>query len=243
MFLDKIIEKKQEKIFKNLSLLVHGGANFKPYQKKIFCTLKKSIPTIETYPASEGFIAFQDQVDKQGLLLQINSGIFYEFITPKDLKNKNNNRITLSEVQLGINYAIILNSNAGLWGYLLGDTIKFICLAPYRIIVTGRTKHFISAFGEHVIVEEVEKSMTYALEKYPEVSLIEFTVAPYISKDQQKLSYHEWFISFEKQPKDIQKFVNTLSLHLQYLNTYYNCLLYTSPSPRDLSTSRMPSSA
>ncbi len=225
MFFDKIHSKNNTKMFDHLALLLHGGTNFKPYEKNLLLSLKKKVPTIETYPASEGFIAFQDQPHQEGLLLQINSGIFYEFITPENLMKKNNCRITIKEVKLGINYAIILNSNAGLWGYILGDTVKFVSKNPYRIVVTGRTKHFLSAFGEHVIVEEVEKAITYALKKHPEVVVIDFTVAPYISKFQQKESYHEWLIAFEQKPNNINDFAQTLSLCLQKLNSYYHDLI------------------
>jgi hypothetical protein len=179
--------------------------------------------TIELFPASEGFFAFQDSQKTEGLLLNTNSGIFFEFVPAGEIHNENPTRLSLHEVKLGENYALIINSNAGLWGYNLGDTVKFVSLNPYRIVVTGRTKHFISAFGEHVIGEEVEYSMLKAAET-ENVRVTEFTVAPFVSEGEGK-SYHEWFVEFENKPGDLQAFAKKLEENLRSKNVYYDDLI------------------
>lgn len=171
------------------------------------------------YPASEGFIAYQDSQKENGMLLQLNSGIFYEFIPADEFFNEERTRISLQDVQLGINYVIILNTTAGLWGYNIGDTIEFTSLEPYRIKVTGRIKHFISAFGEHVIGKEVEKALNDAIVG-TEVSVSEFTVAPQVNPD-EGLPYHEWFIEFEQEPDDFEAFTQKIDASMQQQNIYY----------------------
>lgn len=227
MYFDKLENKSQKKIieiFKNFSLFVHGGVNFEPYKAKLFESIGKPVDNIETYPASEGFIAYQDsQVDNQ-LLLLLNSGIFFEFIPVEEYHNENPKRLCIEEVELGKNYAVIINSNAGLWGYSIGDTVKFTSLSPFKIRVTGRIKHFISAFGEHVIGQEVEKAIHYALERHPETEIREFTVAPSINPEKGK-SYHEWLISFSKLPKDKEAFGQDLNQRMTELNIYYKDLI------------------
>lgn len=227
MYFDRIIEKSGKQIkdvFPDFSLFVYGGVNFKPYQQKLFESIGKKIDSIETYPASEGFIAYQNNQDDEGLLLLLNHGIFYEFIPVDEYYNENPTRLTIENVQLGINYAVILNTNAGLWGYSIGDTIKFTSLQPCKIIVTGRIKHFISAFGEHVIGEEVEKAMQYAVNQQPNTEVVEFTVAPSINPEKGQ-SNHEWFVEFAKQPEDLVKFTKDLDNKLVELNGYYDDLI------------------
>ncbi|OUT97583.1 MAG: hypothetical protein CBB92_08330 [Flammeovirgaceae bacterium TMED32] len=227
MYFDKLVSRKGKSIkdvFPNFSLFVYGGVSFDPYQKKLYETLGKTIDSIETYPASEGFIAYQDSQASKGLLLLSNSGIFFEFIAASDFFNESRKRLTLEEVQIGVNYAVILNSNAGLWGYELGDTVKFLSTYPHRIIVTGRIKHFISAFGEHVIGEEVEKAMTLTCQKFPETELIEYTVAPQVTPT-SGLPHHEWYIAFAQRPHDISAFKKELNLNMQQLNSYYDDLV------------------
>lgn len=227
MYFDKIQQKTGKtiiEVFPNFSLFVYGGVNFDPYRKKLFESIGKEVPSIETYPASEGFIAFQDQPDSQGLLLLLNSGIFYEFIPTDSYFSDNPTRLTIDQVEIGVNYAVIINSNAGLWGYSLGDTIKFISVNPFRVIVTGRIKHFISAFGEHVIGEEVEKAMNQTLSKFPEVSIVEFTVAPQVTPE-SGLPLHQWFVEFSSQPNSLSDFEKELNLQLQNLNSYYDDLI------------------
>ena len=179
MYLDRIVERTGKPViasFPNLQVLVQGGVNFEPYQSKLFDTIGKSIDTIELFPASEGFFAFQDTRDQQGLLLNTNSGIYFEFIPLVNIHEANPVRLNLSQVELGVQYALVINSNAGLWGYNIGDTVKFVSIDPYRIIVTGRVKHFISAFGEHVISEVVEYSLMTAAKEI-NLDISEFTVA------------------------------------------------------------------
>ncbi|HSZ24740.1 MAG TPA: GH3 auxin-responsive promoter family protein [Cytophagaceae bacterium] len=227
MYFDKIVArtgKKIKDVFPDFSLFVYGGVNFEPYKAKLFDTIGKKIDSVETYPASEGFIAFQDMQEEEGLLLLLNSGIFYEFIPTEEYFNEYPTRLSISEVELGVNYALVMNTNAGLWGYSIGDTIKFVSKNPYRIVVTGRIKHFISAFGEHVIGEEVEKAMKNALEKHTEAEIVEFTVAPQVTPP-QGLPYHEWLVEFSNPPKDIVRFTTDLDEALVKLNAYYSDLI------------------
>src|SRR5688500_4275363 len=205
-------------------MFVYGGVNFEPYRAKLFDTIGKKVDSIETYPASEGFIAYQDSQREEGLLLLLNSGIFFEFIPAEEFFNEHPSRLSINEVQLGKNYALIINSNAGLWGYSIGDTIKFVSKHPYRIVVTGRIKHFISAFGEHVIGEEVEQAMKRAMKKFNEVELTEFTVAPRVTVS-EGLPHHEWLIEFARPPHNLESFALELDNQLRTLNVYYDDLV------------------
>ena len=226
MYFDRLTEKTSKKvkdIFPNLSVLVHGGVNFEPYKNKLLNSIGCSISTVETFPASEGFFAFQDSQHAEGLLLNTRSGIFFEFVPANEIFDKHPTRLSLKDVKIGENYALIINSNAGLWGYNIGDTVKFISTNPYRIVVTGRTKHFISAFGEHVISEEVEHSLMKAAAEEG-VNIVEFTVAPMVQQGKGK-SYHEWFIEFEQAPKNIHEFATKVDLCLQQKNIYYKDLI------------------
>jgi len=227
MYFDKLVEKSGKKIidlFPNFGMFVYGGVNFEPYKAKLFETIGAEIPSIETYPASEGFIAYQDSQHEEGLLLLTHSGIFYEFIPAEEYFNENPTRLSIDDVEVGVNYALIINSNAGLWGYSIGDTIKFVSKHPHRLVVTGRIKHFISAFGEHVIGEEVEKAMKNTCKNHPEVELIEFTVAPQVTPD-VGLPRHEWYIAFANPPKDPDRFADELDKELRELNSYYDDLI------------------
>ncbi|MDR6825524.1 hypothetical protein J2Y59_004391 [Arcicella sp. BE139] len=228
MYFDRIqarTGKKIKDVFPEFSLFVYGGVNFEPYRAKLYDSIGKKIDSIETYPASEGFIAYQDSQSAEGLLLLLNSGVFYEFIPVEDYFKPNPRRLHIGEVQLGVNYAVVMNTNAGLWGYSIGDTVKFVSLNPYRIIVSGRIKHFISAFGEHVIGEEVEKAMQYAMQRHPEVELVEFTVAPQVTPPEGGLPYHEWLVEFAKAPQDIKAFSQAINQKLAELNVYYDDLM------------------
>lgn len=212
--------KKIKDIFPNFKLFVHGGVNYEPYRARMEESIGFKIDSIETYPASEGFIAFQDSQNEKGLLLMVDSGIFYEFIPTDEYFNENPPRISLKDVELDKNYALILNTSAGLWGYSLGDTIKFVSKDPYKIVVTGRIKHYISAFGEHVIGEEVEQAlMSVANEQGADI--IEFTVAPQVNPPQGGLPYHEWFIEFGTAPKNLETFALAVDKALQKKNIYY----------------------
>ena len=226
MYFDRLYEKTGKKIgdlFPHFEVMVHGGVNFSPYKSKLLDSIGRKIDTVETFPASEGFFAFQDTRDEEGLLLNTDSGIFFEFIPAGEIFNENPTRLSLRDVKIGENYALIVNNNAGLWGYNIGDTVKFVSLNPYRVVVTGRVKHFISAFGEHVIGEEVEQAMLKATQAM-DAQVIEFTVAPFIQQAAGK-SYHEWLIAFENQPKDIQAFATLLNQYMCEKNVYYNDLI------------------
>jgi hypothetical protein len=226
MYFDELIKRKGKKIseiFPNFSVMVQGGVNFEPYKAKLFESIGKKIDTIELFPASEGFFAFQDSQKEAGLLLNTDSGIFFEFVPAAEIFNENPTRISLQDVKAGENYALIISNNAGLWAYDLGDTVKFVSTDPYRLVVTGRTKHFISAFGEHVIAEEVEHSMLQAA-KEENIKVTEYTVAPFVSNDEGK-SFHEWFIEFEKKPADLTSFAQKLDHHLREKNVYYDDLI------------------
>ncbi len=226
MYFDRLRQKtgKQVKdLFPNFSVLVHGGVNFEPYKHKLFESIGKTVHTIETFPASEGFFAFQDSQEAEGLLLNTNSGIFFEFIPLSEIHQPDPVRLSLKDVKLGENYAMVINTNAGLWGYNIGDTVKFVSLNPYRIVVTGRIKHYISAFGEHVIGEEVEYALTKAADE-ENVRITEFTVAPMIEQGDGK-SYHEWFIEFEELPSSLESFAVKVDRYLRGKNIYYEDLI------------------
>ena len=226
MYFDKLQEisgKKVGELFPNFSVMVYGGVNFEPYKNKLLESIGRKVDTIELFPASEGFFAFQDAQNEKGMLLNTNSGIFYEFVPANEIFAESPTRLTLKDVELDVNYALIISSNAGLWAYNIGDTIKFVSLNPYRIIVSGRIKHFISAFGEHVIGEEVEYALLKAAEE-ENVSITEFTVAPNIAQDDKK-SFHEWFIEFENLPSDIQTFSKKIDNNLRKKNVYYDDLI------------------
>ena len=226
MYFDKLKESSQKNIselFKNFSLMVYGGVNFEPYKTKLFDSIGKKIDTIELFPASEGFFAFQDSQHEEGMLLNTNSGIFYELVPASEIFNNNPTRLQLKDVELNVNYALVINSNAGLWAYNIGDTIKFVSLNPFRIIVTGRTKHFISAFGEHVIAEEVEYALLKAAEE-ENIAITEFTVAPNIAQGEGN-SFHEWFIEFENHPSNLNDFRKKVDDNLREKNVYYDDLI------------------
>jgi hypothetical protein len=222
MYFEKINERTGNSIgevFKNFNLFIYGGVNYEPYRAKFEELIGRKVDSIELYPASEGFFAFQDKQNERGMLLLLNSGIFYEFVKAEEFFDENPKRITIKDVELGVNYVMIISTNAGLWAYNIGDTVEFISLNPYKIIVTGRIKHFISAFGEHVISKEVEQAMKEATVKF-NFSISEFTVAPQLNP-LSGLPYHEWFIEFEKRPNSISDVEMFLDQSMQSQNTYY----------------------
>lgn len=226
MYFDRLVErsgKKIKELFPHFNVMVHGGVNFEPYKAKLLESIGGKIDTIETFPASEGFFAFQDSQQQEGLLLNTNFGIFYEFVPIQQMFESNPTRLSLRDVKIGENYAMIISSNAGLWSYNLGDTVKFVSVNPYRIVVTGRIKHFISAFGEHVIGEEVEYSLMKAAEKEG-LKITEFTVAPMVEQGKGK-SYHEWFVEFENEPADLNYFSLQVDENLREKNIYYDDLI------------------
>jgi len=229
MYFEKVIElsgkKTIKEVFPHFNLFVYGGVNYEPYRQSIKNLIGKETDSIEYYPASEGFFAYQNSQKEEGLLLQLSSGIFYEFIEIEEMTKEIPKRLTIKDVKMAKNYVLIISTSAGLWGYNTGDTVSFVSLNPYKIIVTGRYKHFISAFGEHVIASEVEKALKYATDR-TQLSVKEFTVAPMISS-KAGLSFHEWWIEFEPLPnlKDTHEFAKNLEVKLKELNIYYKDLV------------------
>lgn len=213
-----------KEIFPNYSMFVYGGVNFEPYRDKLEELVGERIPSLETYPASEGFIAFQDNPDIPDLLLNANSGIFFEFIPAEEIFNDQPTRLSLAEVETGVNYAIIINNNAGLWGYNIGDTVSFTSTQPYRLKVTGRIKHYISAFGEHVIGKEVEDALLTATRQH-NIKVVEFTVAPQVNPVDGSLPFHEWFIEFDTIPNNLEDFSQLLDREMVSQNIYYQDLI------------------
>jgi len=207
-------------LFKNFQLFIYGGVNFEPYRAKFEHLMGRKVDSIELFPASEGFFAYQNSQKEKGMLLLLNSGIFYEFVRADEFYNDNAKRVTIKQVELLVNYVMIISTNAGLWAYNLGDTVQFISLKPYKIIVSGRIKHFISAFGEHVIAKEVEEAMQKAVAQ-TNAQVSEFTVAPQITPEQDELPFHEWFIEFEREPSNMSSFITILDASLQKQNSYY----------------------
>jgi len=225
MYFEKLVAKTGNpvgELFKNFHLFIYGGVNYEPYRAKFEKLIGRKVDSIELYPASEGFFAFQDRQDEKGMLLQLDNGIFYEFVKADDFFNENPDRIALQDVEVDVNYVMIISTTAGLWAYNLGDTVQFTSTSPYRVIVSGRIKHFISAFGEHVIGKEVEQAMQDAMEK-TKLTINEFTVAPQITP-QEGLPYHEWFIEFENAPdgdEEMRAFAKAIDQSLQAQNSYY----------------------
>ncbi|RXK48881.1 GH3 auxin-responsive promoter family protein [Aquirufa rosea] len=228
MYFDRLEAETGKKIgdlFPDFQVFVTGGVNFNPYREKIIESIGRGIDVVETYPASEGFIAFQDSTGEEGLLLLVDAGIFYEFVPTDTYFSEKPTRLCLSEVKLWVNYALLMTTNAGLWAYSIGDTVKFVSLNPYRIVVTGRIKHFISAFGEHVIAEEVEHAMREAIAICPETKIVEFTVAPQVNPQNGFLPHHEWLIEFDVMPENLALFKSTLDASMQRQNIYYKDLI------------------
>jgi hypothetical protein len=226
MYFEKLIERNGKKItnlFPNLQLIITGGVNYEPYREKMEELLGGKVDTLQTFPASEGFFAFQDNFEKEGLLLLTNHGIFYEFIPLEEYGKPEAKRLTLGEIELNKDYALILTTNSGLWAYSIGDVVRFISKDPFRILVSGRTKHFTSAFGEHVIAFEVEEAMKATVEKFP-AQITEFHLAPEVNPS-EGLPYHEWLIEFEKEPENLDDFRKNLDDEMRKKNSYYDDLI------------------
>ncbi len=228
MYFERLIQKTGKavgELFPNFSLFVYGGVNFEPYRGIFKKLIGRTPDSIEFYPASEGFFAYQDSQSDKGLLLLLNHGVFYEFIVASSFFEKEKEFHSLEEVQVGVNYVMIISTTAGLWRYNIGDTIQFTSLDPFKVIVSGRIKHFISAFGEHVIVSEVEQALQKAVEgEENDVTIREFTVAPQI-KPKSGLPYHEWFIEFDQEPSNIEAFALHIDKQMQHKNIYYDDLI------------------
>jgi hypothetical protein len=226
MYFEKLQQKAAKpvgELFKNFNLFIYGGVNFEPYRAKFENLIGRKVDSIELFPASEGFFAYQDSQKEKGMLLLLNSGIFYEFIKSDEFFTESPRRYTIGEVELNVNYVLIISTNAGLWGYNIGDTVQFTSLKPYRVIVSGRIKHFISAFGEHVIGKEVEQALKQAMEN-TSIQINEFTVAPQITPT-DGLPYHEWFIEFENDPENVEAFAEAIDNAMRSQNTYYDDLI------------------
>ncbi len=223
MYFEKLNAKSNQKVidlFPNFQLFIYGGVNYAPYKTKFENLIGKDVDSIELFPASEGFFAYQNSQKEEGMLLLLDAGIFYEFIRSDDFFNEHPERLTLKDVEIGTDYVMIISTNAGLWAYNLGDTVRFTSVKPYKLVVSGRIKHFISAFGEHVIAKEVEQAMQEVLAT-TKASVNEFTVAPKITPEKDELPYHEWFVEFESQPEDMNRFRELLDQSLQKQNSYY----------------------
>lgn len=210
-------------IFKNFNLFIYGGVNFEPYRAKFENLIGRKVDSIELFPASEGFFAYQDSQKEKGMLLLLNAGIFYEFVKSDEFFNENPRRYTIAEVEVSINYVMIISTNAGLWGYNIGDTVQFTTLKPHRVIVSGRIKHYISAFGEHVIGTEVERALQEAMQGTT-VRVNEFTVAPQINPV-SGLPFHEWFIEFENVTENVSAFAEAIDDAMRKQNIYYDDLI------------------
>uniref|UniRef100_UPI00286EB01F GH3 family domain-containing protein n=1 Tax=Flavobacterium sp. TaxID=239 RepID=UPI00286EB01F len=226
MYFEKLQSKAKVPVgdlFPNFNLFIYGGVNFEPYRAKFENIIGRKVDSIELFPASEGFFAYQDSQSEKGMLLLLNSGIFYEFIKSDEFFAENPKRYTIGEVELNVNYVLIISTNAGLWAYNIGDTVQFTSLKPYRVIVSGRIKHYISAFGEHVIGKEVECALKEAMQN-TNIAINEFTVAPQITPN-SGLPYHEWFVEFEKEPIDIQEFALSINNEMRKQNIYYDDLI------------------
>ena len=227
MYFEKLNAKAKKpvgELFANFQLFIYGGVNYEPYRSKFENLIGRRVDSIELFPASEGFFAYQNSQIEKGMLLLLNSGIFYEFVKADEFFEETPKRITIKDVELHINYVMIISTDAGLWAYNLGDTVQFISLNPFKIIVSGRIKHFISAFGEHVIAKEVEEAMQLAI-SLTDAMVNEFTVAPQITPEEGQLPYHEWLIEFEKMPSEINRFIEILDTSLQEQNSYYYDLI------------------
>lgn len=223
MYFEKLKQETGQKVgdlFKNFNLFIYGGVNYEPYRSKFESLIGRKVDSIELFPASEGFFAFQNKQEDRGMLLLLNSGIFYEFVEASKFFEPSPQRITIGEVQMGIDYVMIISTNAGLWAYNLGDTVQFSSLKPYKVIVSGRIKHFISAFGEHVIGKEVEEAMKNAMSKF-EFSITEFTVAPQVAPLDGGLPFHEWLVEFETVPDNMEAVSKFLDKEMQEQNSYY----------------------
>ena len=226
MYFEKLNEKSGKSVgdlFQNFHLFIYGGVNFEPYRAKFENLIGRKVDSIELFPASEGFFAYQDSQKEKGMLLLLNAGIFYEFIKSDEFFTENPRRYTIGEVEIGVNYVLIISTNAGLWGYNIGDTVQFTSTQPYRVVVSGRIKHYISAFGEHVIGKEVETALQNAM-KNTNVSVNEFTVAPQISPS-EGLPYHEWCIEFENEPEHLDHFALAIDQEMRKQNVYYDDLI------------------
>ncbi|WP_271783945.1 GH3 auxin-responsive promoter family protein [Aquimarina algiphila] len=227
MYFEKLQQKTNKTIgdlFKGFELFIYGGVNFEPYKATFEKLIGRKVAGIELYPASEGFFAFQDKQNEKGMLLQLDSGMFYEFVKTEEFFEEKPKRLTIGEVEKGVNYVMLVSTTAGLWSYNIGDTVMFTSTTPYRLIVSGRIKHFISAFGEHVIGKEVDQALKEGADTIGAM-INDFTVAPQVNPDNSELPYHEWFIEFKEAPVDIEALALEIENSLRRQNSYYDDLI------------------
>ncbi|WP_025743777.1 GH3 auxin-responsive promoter family protein [Aquimarina pacifica] len=227
MYFEKLQKKTNKTIgdlFKNFELFIYGGVNFEPYKSTFEKLIGRKVPGIELYPASEGFFAFQDRQNEKGMLLQLDSGMFYEFVRADEFFEEQPKRLTIGDVEVGVNYVMLISTNAGLWSYNIGDTVMFTSILPYRLVVSGRIKHFISAFGEHVIGKEVDQALKDGADATGTI-INDFTVAPQVNPVVDELPYHEWFIEFKEEPKSIEELAREIENSLRKQNSYYDDLI------------------
>ena len=223
MYFEKLKAKSGKKVgelFQNFQLFIYGGVNYEPYRAKFENLIGRKVDSIELFPASEGFFAYQDSQHEKGMLLLLDAGIFYEFVKADEFFSENPKRLTIADVEMDVDYAMVISTNAGLWAYNLGDTVRFVSTDPYRVVVSGRIKHFISAFGEHVIAKEVEEALRTAVEQ-SDALVNEFTVAPQTDPQEGELPYHEWLVEFERPPSDPEKFSKAIETSMKQQNSYY----------------------
>ncbi len=226
-------------VWPNLELLMHGGVSVEPYREELISLIGKPINFQETYNASEGFFAIQDDPERRDMLLMLDYGIFYEFIPLDELEKENPNTITLEEVELNTVYALVISTNSGLFRYQIGDTVEFTSLNPYRIKIVGRTKHFINAFGEELMVANAEQAIANCCKLF-NVELFDYTAGPKFLEE-GSCGYHQWIIEFKSMPKDLQEFEQQLDLELQQLNSDYQAKRYNDFILRSLKIKAVPS--
>lgn len=213
-----------DEIWPSLEVFFHGGISYTPYKENYKNITSKELNYFEIYNASEGFFGIQDQKDCKDLLLLLDNGIFYEFISMEDFESENPRYLTVADVEIGKNYAMVITTNGGLWRYIIGDTVKFTSTNPHRIVVSGRTKHYINAFGEELIIDNAEVGLKAACEATNAI-VSEYSAGPIFMTDKEKGS-HEWIIEFSKDPSDFNLFVETLDKKLQEINSDYEAKRY-----------------
>ena len=221
--LKKTTGKDFKELFPNFKLLLLSGMDYEPFLPEILKYISMPFDVLETYPSTEGFIAYQDRLEERGMQLVLNNGIFFEFVPVADLQQEDAKRISLKDVEPGVNYAVILNTNAGLWGYINGDTVRFKTVFPHRIDITGRISQYISAFGEHVTQEETDKSISETAKECG-ATIVEYTVAPNINKG-GGIPFHEWFIEFGETPASLNEFAERLDKSICCRNFSYKDLV------------------
>jgi hypothetical protein len=228
VLLKRILEitgkKNIKEVWPSLELYMHGGVSFVPYKKQFQELIGAPINYLEMYNASEGFFAGQDDIEKEGMLLMCDHGVFYEFMPLEESEKKNPQTLQLDEVEVGKNYALVITTNGGLWRYLIGDTIQFTSLLPYRIKVSGRLKHYINAFGEELIIDNTDQAIAIACKNTGAI-VKDYTAAPvYFSEEQN--GAHEWLIEFESEPSDLLHFTHELDAALKNINSDYEAKRY-----------------